>query len=110
MRGRALLGVVLLAASVACFAKDYSGWLSKVPAKDHQRVDPYAGQAAAISAGANLFHENCAKCHGEHAEGRPGRPSLRSEDVRRATDGDLAWILKNGQMFRGMPSWAALPE
>lgn len=110
MRGRVLVCAVLLAGSVACFAKDFSGWMKKVPAKDHARVNPYAGQAAAIAAGAVLFQENCAKCHGDHAEGRPGRPSLRGEDVQRATDGDLAWILKNGQMFKGMPSWAGLPE
>ena len=27
-----------------------------------------------------------------------------------ATDGDLYWLLKNGQPFRGMPTWAKLPE
>jgi mono/diheme cytochrome c family protein len=105
-----LIGVALLAGSLACFAKDYSGWLKKVPQQDRERVNPYAGQAGAIAAGANLYHDNCAKCHGENAAGRPGRPSLRGADVRRATDGDLAWMLKNGQMFKGMPSWAGLPE
>jgi mono/diheme cytochrome c family protein len=110
VRGRVLVCAFLLAGTVACFAKDYSGWLKKVPQKDRVQVNPYAGQAAAIAAGANLYRDNCAKCHGEDAEGRPGRPSLRIADVRQATDGDLAWILKNGQMFKGMPSWGGLPE
>jgi mono/diheme cytochrome c family protein len=110
MRGRSLVCGVLLAGSVACFAKDFGGWIRKVPAKDHARANPYANQEAAIAAGASLFREHCAKCHGEQAEGRPGRPSLRGADVRTASDGDLAWILKNGQIFRGMPSWAGLPE
>ncbi len=110
MRGRVLVCVFLLAGAAVCFAKDYSGWLKKVPQKDRVQVNPYAGQASAIAAGANLYRDNCAKCHGENAEGRRGRPSLRSDQVRNATDGDLAWILKNGQMFKGMPSWGGLPE
>jgi len=110
VRGRVLVYALLLAGAGTCFAKDYSGWLKKVPQKDREQVNPYAGQAKAIAAGANLYHDNCAKCHGENAEGRDGRPSLRGEDVRKATDGELAWILKNGQMFKGMPSWGGLPE
>jgi hypothetical protein len=35
---------------------------------------------------------------------------LRSARIAGATDGDLFWILKNGEPFRGMPSWARLPE
>lgn len=101
---------VLLTGSLLCFAKDYSGWLKKVPQTDRARVNPYAGKPGAIAAGGNLYRDNCAKCHGENAEGRGGRPALRSDDVRNATDGELAWMLKNGQMFKGMPSWGGLPE
>ena len=100
----------LLAVSAAGLAKDYGGWLKKVPAKDRARVNPYAGNPQAVAAGANLFHENCAKCHGENAEGKGSRPSLRSEQVKNASDGDLAWILKNGYVFKGMPRWSGLPE
>lgn len=110
MRVRDLVCVMLLVGSATSFAKDIGGWKKKVPQKAREQVNPYRGQVAAIAAGANLFHENCAKCHGENAEGRQGKPSLRSEDVRSATDGELAWILRNGQMFKGMPSWAGLPE
>jgi mono/diheme cytochrome c family protein len=115
MKGRwffavALFAALLLTGSLLCFAKDYGKWLTKVPQADRERVNPYAGKPEAVAAGANLYRDNCAKCHGENGEGRPGRPSLRGEDVRNATDGDLAWILKNGQMFQGMPSWGGLPE
>jgi len=115
MKGRvfssaALIAAMLVLGSVLCFAKDYGAWLKKVPQEDRERVNPYAGKPEAAAAGANLYHTNCAKCHGENAEGRDGRPSLRSEQMRNATDGDLAWILKNGQMFKGMPSWGGLPE
>jgi len=73
-------------------------------------MNPYAGKPEAIAAGQIVFEENCAKCHGEDARGRHGRPSLRSEVVRNATDGELAWILRNGYAWKGMPSWSSLPE
>jgi mono/diheme cytochrome c family protein len=84
--------------------------LSKVPPADRQRVNPYAGLPEAIAAGKLLFDENCAKCHGGDAEGRHGRPSLRSERVENATDGELAWLLRNGSLRKGMPTWSSLPE
>lgn len=102
--------VVLLATSALCFAKNYGGWLKHVPQKEHDRVNPYAGNANAAAAGDILFHNNCARCHGDNAEGKGSRPSLRGEQVRNATDGDLAWILKNGEVFKGMPRWGGLPE
>ena len=42
--------------------------------------------------------------------GKGSRPSLRSERIQNATDGELAWILKNGNPYKGMPIWAGLPE
>jgi len=110
MRGRGFILAGLLAASTVCLAKNYGDWLKKVPTADRAQVNPYAGNPQAIAAGANLFHENCAKCHGDNAEGKHSRPNLRSAQVRNATDGDLAWILKNGVVFKGMPRWSGLPE
>lgn len=110
MRSRAAFVALLLSGSLLCFAAANGAWLSKVPQADHERVNPYVGQSDAVAAGKNLYLENCAKCHGENAEGRHGRPSLRSERLRNATDGEIAWIIKNGQMLKGMPSWAGLPE
>ena len=104
---------LLLAAAAGSPAQDggqRTGWLKKVPAGDSARTNPYAGQADAIAAGGNLFAGTCAKCHGAKAEGRHGRPALVSPRVSSATDGELAWLLKNGEPFRGMPSWAAMPE
>ncbi len=100
----------LLATSLLSFAKADGSWLKKVPQADRARVNPYAGQPEAAAAGANLFRNNCAKCHGENADGKGSRPSLKSERVKNATDGEIAWLLKNGSAFKGMPSWAGLPE
>ncbi|MDE3200335.1 MAG: cytochrome c [Acidobacteriota bacterium] len=103
----ATLSILLLSSTLVLAS---SSWLSKVPKADRARVNPYAGNAEAAAAGKLIFEDNCAKCHGDDAEGRHGRPSLRSERVAHATDGELAWILRNGQAFHGMPSWSSLPE
>lgn len=114
-----LVGLVLMA-SLACFAesdgaksdgsKHDGAWIKKVSAADRARSNPYAGNAEAIAAGRNLFLNNCAKCHGENAQGKGSRPSLRSERIQSATDGEIAWIVKNGNLYKGMPSWGGLPE
>jgi mono/diheme cytochrome c family protein len=92
------------------YAAANGAWLKKVPQADRERVNPYAGNADAIAAGKNLFEENCAKCHGAEAEGKGSRPSLKSDRIAHATDGELAWLLKNGNLYKGMPIWASLPE
>ena len=38
------------------------------------------------------------------------KPSLRTDHVRSATDGDLEWFLRQGDLAHGMPSWSSLPE
>ena len=97
--------------AVLLFAAANGAWLAKVPASDHQKPNPYAGQPEAIAAGRIIFEEHCAKCHGQNAEGSKKRPSLRSQRVQQqATEGDLHWLLVNGSMKKGMPSWAKLPD
>jgi len=110
MKGRMVVLTVLLTTSALGFAAADGSWLKKVPQADRERVNPYAGKADAIAAGENLYRNNCAKCHGANAEGKGSRPSLKSERLADATDGDIAWIIKNGQMYKGMPSWGGLPE
>ncbi|HEX4322484.1 MAG TPA: cytochrome c [Acidobacteriaceae bacterium] len=85
-------------------------WLHRVPDEDRVRVNPLAHQPQAEAAGKALFAENCAKCHGADANGRTTRPSLRSPRIRRAADGELAWMLRNGNPYKGMPQWGMLPE
>ena len=102
--------LLLITASAVCVAAANGSWLKKVPKADRERVSPYSGVPDAASAGRLIFSDNCAKCHGEDAEGKRNRPSLRSERVRNATDGEIAWLLKNGNMFKGRPNWSGLPE
>lgn len=110
MKGRNWVLAILLTTSALCFAKATNQWLKNVPQADRNRVNPYAGKPEAVAAGAILFHNNCAQCHGNDAAGKFSRPSLRSPGVQNATDGDLAWLLKNGDVYRGMPRWSGLPE
>ncbi|MGA7244769.1 MAG: c-type cytochrome [Terracidiphilus sp.] len=110
MKLSGLILITLLSVSAVSFAKANGKWLEKVPNADKLRTDPYAGQPEAVAAGRNLFVSNCSHCHGQNAEGKGSRPALRSERIRTATDGELAWLLKNGNVFQGMPRWSGLPE
>ncbi len=86
-------------------------WMTQVPARDRQKTNPYHGQAQAIQAGRLLFEEHCAECHGENAQGKKKRPSLRTERIQaEASEGDLHWFLVNGNIRHGMPSWSKLPD
>lgn len=104
-----LLMTAFLGTAIVCLAADGS-WLKHVPEADRQRINPLAGQADAVAAGGRMFEDHCAKCHGPDALGRGKRPSLRSNRVQHATDGEIFWLLKNGNLGKGMPTWAALPE
>jgi mono/diheme cytochrome c family protein len=86
-------------------------WLTKVPVHEHQRANPFRDQPEAVQAGQLLYAEHCSTCHGQDAEGKKNRPSLRSSRVQKdATEGDLHWLLVNGNPRRGMPSWSRLPD
>jgi mono/diheme cytochrome c family protein len=58
-----------------------------------------------------LYRDHCQQCHKADARG-DGRkkPSLRSPHVQTATDGDLEWFLRQGDLARGMPTWSSLPQ
>ena len=111
-RTRAVLFMLtVLMFAVLAFGVADGSWLRHVPAKDHERKNPYEGQAEAVAAGRLIYEDHCSKCHGENAEGTKKRPSLRSARVQQeATEGDLHWLLVNGNMGRGMPSWSKLGD
>lgn len=106
-----LLALWLTLSGMLLFAGAGDGmWMRRVPEPDRLRANPLAGNINAISGGEKLFHQNCAHCHGSDASGRDKHPPLRSERVRAATPGELYWLLTNGSMRNGMPSWSKLPE
>jgi mono/diheme cytochrome c family protein len=105
-----ILALVLISAT-ALVAAVGADWLTEVPDRDRQKTNPYRDQPQAIQAGSLLFADHCAQCHGDTAEGTKKRPSLRTPRVQsQATEGDLHWLLANGNLRRGMPSWSKLPD
>jgi mono/diheme cytochrome c family protein len=103
------LSSIALFATLAFAATVHSHW-DHVPAKDRARSNPLTGQPQAVAAGALVYSDHCAECHKADARGDGHkRPSLRSDHVRSATDGDLEWFLRQGDLAHGMPSWSSLP-
>ncbi|MGC2112480.1 MAG: c-type cytochrome [Candidatus Korobacteraceae bacterium] len=111
IKSSVFLALVILAMVVTMLATSNGAWLAKVPAQERDKANPYRDQADAVAAGRRIFVDRCAHCHGEDAEGTKKRPSLRTSRVQQeATDGDLHWLLKNGSMAYGMPSWSKLGD
>jgi mono/diheme cytochrome c family protein len=70
-----------------------------------------AGNPQSVAAGQLLYSDHGSKSHGDDAGGKGKRPSLRSDFVQGiATSGDLHWLLANGSLRNGMPSWSKLPD
>ena len=90
--------------------KDVYAELSKAPKKAAARRNPLEHDPDAVLAGAKLFQQHCAECHGEQAEGSKKAPTLRAPEIEQATPGTLFWLLTNGVVRRGMPVWSKLPE
>ncbi len=110
---RALRRSVVLSLSVLSLAAapKHRTWLERAQAdkKTARLANPYQGQAEAVRAGAKLFQRYCSSCHGTEATGLRRNPSLHSPTVKNASPGALYWLLQNGSLRRGMPSWSFLP-
>lgn len=106
----ASLVLAIFSVAALAFAETNHDWLKHVSEADRSRTNPYHDKADAVAAGSKLYGQHCAKCHGADLQGVRNKPSLRSETVQHATDGELFWLLKNGDLGHGMPSWSSLPE
>src|SRR5215472_5222418 len=106
--------LVLICLSAAGFgqktpSQKYESPLLKAPAEAAARQNPYAGNPDAILAGKKLFRHHCDECHGVNAEGTRRAPPLITPWVQGAEPGTIFWLLTNGNLKRGMPSWSELP-
>jgi mono/diheme cytochrome c family protein len=72
--------------------------------------NPLANDGDAPAQGMKLFQQHCAQCHGKAGEGHGKAPALISAEMMLATPGEIFWVITNGVMRRGMPSWSRLPE
>lgn len=84
--------------------------IARAPQATRSWVNPYEGQPDAVLAGKKLFAQHCAECHGSNARGQGRAMNLHLSAVQNATPGELEWFLRNGYLWRGMPSWSGLPE
>ena len=99
-----LFGVLILAAGAAAKSP-----IEKAPIEKVNRKNPLEGNANAQLAGAKLFDRECAACHGAEAQGIGKAPALKRNDVIGAPPGALFWVIENGSLRKGMPSFAHLP-
>ena len=99
----------LLLAAVASSGSQLSP-LDRAPVSTAARPNPFERRDDARRAGAKLFHHHCASCHGDGAQGRDRTPALASARVQNTAPGTLFWVLRNGSLRGGMPSFSHLPE
>lgn len=105
--------LMVAAAAVGNWGKDSRGVLlsiARAPIQVRTWKNPSEDDANAIRAGEKLYRQHCAECHGEDARGTDKAANLRMADVQGATPGELAWVLRNGNLLKGMPSWSGLPD
>jgi mono/diheme cytochrome c family protein len=104
-----LVGVLLAA------GRGHPPLLQQPPAKESARVNPYEQldrpqRERAAQAGMKLFQRECSACHGQSAQGTRIAPPLASPTLRQIPPGAIFWVLRNGSLKHGMPSFAHLPE
>ena len=90
------------------------GWaaspLRRAPTTAASVSNPFDENERAQRAGAKLYARDCVACHGAKREGLGKAPSLNRTEVYQAPPGTLFWVLRNGSIWHGMPSFAHLPE
>ncbi len=99
-------------------------WQAKIPATYASMTNPLIGDAAAVSAGEQLYQEHgCFACHGEKLDGQgPLSPGLTPKPVNLTdpalmhlpfmTDNYLFWRISAGggqsPFFSSMPAWETM--
>src|SRR5271155_3765133 len=91
-----------------------ASWLlvHSVPPEQAHRVNPLQPDEAGLAAGAALFQQNCAVCHGFDGGGRtmigtnvyPRAPALRPA-LSTLTDGQIFTFVHDGIRNTAMPAW-----
>ena len=104
------LRILILALGLAYAATPGESPVDRAPAWAAEKRNPFEGNERAERAGAKLYAQQCASCHGNHREGGKKAPPLIQPEVQNAASGTLFWVLRNGFLHQGMPSFAHLPE
>ncbi|MGH9511226.1 MAG: PQQ-dependent sugar dehydrogenase [Terriglobales bacterium] len=80
------------------------------PASAKKLKNPLSGQPQAVEAGAKIYANTCAKCHGVNGQGTGNVPPLTEGPAQSATDGEIFWFITKGDINNGMPSWKSLSK
>jgi len=84
--------------------------VQQAPPRAADRSSPLVANGRTLQAGAKLYTRECAACHGAKREGLGKAPPLDGAEVNRAPAGALFWVVGNGSLRNGMPSFAHLPQ
>ena len=84
--------------------------VGRAPSGAAEKRNPFEGNEYAQRAGAKLYAHHCASCHGQNRESGKKAPPLIQLEVQKVSSGKVFWVLRNGSLHRGMPSFAHLPE
>jgi mono/diheme cytochrome c family protein len=101
---------ILIAAVFVMGAAVRRPLLERAPDASLSRPNPFENAPSAAKAGEKIYQRECSSCHGQDAQGSRKAPALNSPDVRQAQPGALFWVLRNGSLASGMPSFSHLPE
>jgi mono/diheme cytochrome c family protein len=90
--------------------------LAAVPAEYKRMANPLTVDAKTVAEGRTVYFGNCAVCHGPNGTGDspigknlyPPAADLASARVIDMKDGEIAWIVKFGLSFVGMPAFKTL--
>ena len=76
-----------------------------------QQANPFAGDAAAVAAGRDLYGQICQSCHGPGAQGTDRGPALATTTLQHGNgDSDLFRSIRTGVPGTQMAGFAALSE
>ena len=98
-----------ICSSAMLVARDHRKPLDEAPEKEKSRTNPYDRALEAQQVGQKLYNRECKSCHGTHGEGSRYAPAL-APSMEQAHPGAIFWVLRNGSLWRGMPSFSHLPE
>ena len=107
-----LLAVISIALAAAGSGRASRGTPASSAANEQSsaKEQMYIGQDDQIRAGEKLFRRHCAECHGADGRGIGKAANLQAPHVQTKSPTELVEFLRNGDLWRGMPSWAGMPE
>ncbi len=103
-RNRLALGTVALASALIPAAAQNAGESGSAA------ENPFGRDPAAVQAGDELFHERCAVCHGQKAQGAMAANLVRTRSVRRGSQKALFSLIRQGIPGTDMPPQPDLPD